>query len=338
MISPGKVITHLAIWMALLASFMMACSSSNKSDSAEYQKVEGMVWNTTFHVTYQGNPALADSIAKVLNEVGDALNVFDEQSLVSQVNRQDSTPINEDFIRVYSTSVKISRATDGAFDPTLAPLIKAWGFGQGHTPTNDTVRVDSILEFCGIDKTHIAQDIMIKDDIRTQFNFSAIAKGYACDRVGEMLESYNVENYLVEIGGEINARGVAPSGEDWKVSIDKPTWQSDTIMHDSQIVIAFTDMGMATSGNYRNFHTDSVGNRFGHTISAQTGRPVETDVISATVLSSSAMEADALATAFMAMGSKAAISLNDHLDLPVFLILSDSTLYISPKFKDLVSK
>lgn len=322
----------------LTAGMLLAFSSCIQKDKASetgYMKQEGLVWNTSYHVTYQGPETLSDSIVSVLDRVGKSLSVFDKNSQVSLVNLQDSTPVNTDFIRVYVMSRKINKASDGAFDPTLSPLISAWGFGKGHKATPDTARIDSILEFTGIEKTRLFRDALIKEDIRIQFNFSAIAKGYGCDAIGEMLEENGVKNYLVEIGGEIMAKGVSPSGGKWRVSVDRPILSADKVIHESQNVIGFSDMGVATSGNYRNFHSEN-GRRYGHTISAETGRPVQTDIISATVLAPTAMEADGLATAYMAMGSRKARMLNETMKRPAMFVLADSTVWMSPQFEKLV--
>jgi thiamine biosynthesis lipoprotein len=295
---------------------------------------EGMVWNTTYHITYKSDKALGDSIIKELDKVGKSLNVFDSTSLVSRVNREVATPVDSHFATVYNMAKEVSRMTAGAFDPTLGPLIKAWGFGPGHKATADTLRIDSLLKFTGIERTALRGDTLYKDDVRTSFNFSAIAKGYGCDCVARMLKRNGVENYLVEIGGEIVAAGLSPSGYGWSVSVDRPVLGAAPDSRDSQAIIEFTDKGMATSGNYRNFHKEA-GHIYGHTISATTGRPAESNVISATVLAPTCMEADALATAFMAMGSEKSRSLNDSLKLPVMLIMSDTTVWASDQFKEL---
>lgn len=321
----------------LTAMSFTACKKENQhgSDSDTWQKTEGFVWNTSYHITYNGAKELEDSIAATLRKTGSTLSVFDTSSLVNQVNRQDTTPVNTDFIRVYIMSKKLNRLTGGAFDPTLSPLITAWGFGPGHTPTADTTRIDSILEYTGIDRTRIERDAIIKDDRRIQFNFSAIAKGYGCDAVGEMFIRNSVEDFMIEIGGEIMAHGKSPRNGKWRVSVDRPIMSSTDIIHESQVVVEFTDMGMATSGNYRNFHSSENG-VYGHTISAHTGRPVATDIISATVLAPTAMEADGLSTAFMAMGSEKAKTLGKRLRRPVMLVLSDSTVWTTPQFAKLI--
>ncbi|MDE6297874.1 MAG: FAD:protein FMN transferase, partial [Muribaculaceae bacterium] len=301
-----------------------------------YVSEEGMVWNTQFHITFKGPSTLKDSILSVLEEVGHNLSVFDSTSLVSKVNRRNSTVVNRDFIAVYNMSKKINQLTDGMFDPTLSPLITAWGFGPGHKISSDTLKVDSILKFVGLNKTSLNDSVLIKENRKIEFNFSAIAKGYGCDRVAEMFKRNGVTDFLIEIGGEIVASGISPHNSNWNISIDRPVISSSEIIHDSQVIISFTDMGLATSGNYRNYH-ESGSSRYGHTISPVTGRPIQTDVLSATVLAPSSMEADALSTSFMALGSKKASELTLRLKLPVMLILSDS-VWFSPEFEKLIVK
>ncbi len=330
------IIGILAAAAGVISILSGGCGRSGNGDSREYQNAEGMIWNTTYHVTYNGGSELKDSIMQVLNKVGASLNVFDDNSLVSRVNVSDSTAVDTDFIRVYVESVKVNRLTDGAFDPTLGPLIEAWGFGKGHKATGDTARIDSLMKFVGIDKTRLSMDTLVKDDSRIRFNFSAIAKGYGCDCVGEMLQRNGVEDWLVEIGGEISCRGKSPEGGKWRVSIDRPVMQKDRILHDSQCVVEVTDAGIATSGNYRNLQSDEKGQYYGHTISARTGRPVRTDVISATVIGRTAMESDALATAFMAMGADDVKRLNKSTRLSVMLVLADSTVWYSGQFEKLM--
>lgn len=331
-----NIIGILAAAAGVISILSGGCGRSGNAGSREYQNAEGMIWNTTYHVTYNGAPELKDSIMQVLNKVGMSLNVFDEKSLVSRVNVSDSTAVDTDFIRVYVESVKVNRLTEGAFDPTLGPLIEAWGFGKGHKATADTARIDSLMKFVGIDKTRLTMDTLVKDDSRIRFNFSAIAKGYGCDCVGEMLQRNGVEDWLIEIGGEISCQGKSPDGGKWRVSIDRPVMQKDRILHDSQCVVEVTDAGIATSGNYRNLQSDTKGQYYGHTISARTGRPARTDVISATVIGRTAMESDALATAFMAMGADDVKRLNKSTRLPVMLVLSDSTVWCSGQFEKLM--
>lgn len=326
-----KHITVLTIMWAAVAAFM--CGGC---DRGSYRHAEGMVWHTVYHATYDSDTDLTDSILRVYAEVGGSLNVFDPESLASKINMNATDSTNHDYRMVYEMSKKINGLSGGAFDPTLGPLITAWGFGKGHEATSDTLRLDSLLQFTGIGKTRLENGRLKKTDPRIQFNYSAIAKGYGCDRVGDMLRRNGSGNYLVEIGGEIRCAGHGPSGEGWRVSIDRPT-PTDSISHTPQCVISIRDTGLATSGNYRNYHGSGSG-RYGHTISAATGRPVQTDVLSATVLAPTCMEADALATAMMAMGSVEAKNLAEKLNLAVMLILADGNVWETPEFTSLIVK
>lgn len=327
-----KATFHFELTFFLCAIIALGLSSC---DRRKYNSAEGMIWNTVYHITYEGDEELADSILIVLDSVGKSLSIFDKNSLVSKVNASDSTIVDDMLREVYLESLKINKASKGMFDPTVSPLITAWGFGPGHEISADTLTIDSILQYTGLHKTRLDGKMLIKDDIRTQFNFSAIAKGYGCDKVGAMLRRNGVRNYLVEIGGEISAGGKSPRNDNWNISIDKPEISDSLQLHISTAVISITDCGVATSGNYRNFH-EKDGSRFGHTISPATGRPVATDVISATVVAPTCMEADGAATACMAAGAETARFMLSELRYEGMLILADSTVWMSPGFKKLI--
>lgn len=297
----------------------------------DYRQAQGGIWNTLWHSTYNGSASLADSIPAMLTEVGKSLNVFDTTSVVSQVNRKDTTEVTRDFILVYTEAKRISRLSGGMFDPTLGPLIRIWGFGPGHEVSSDTAAIDSLKRLVGIGKTRVEGGLLIKEHPGIEFNFSAIAKGFGCDRVAEMFGRNGVKDYMIEIGGEIACGGLSPGGEKWHISIDRPITDASGTSHDSQCIIAITDCGMATSGNYRNFRQEN-GRRIGHTVSPITGRPVATDLLSATVIAPSSMEADGWATAFMALGSRESIKIARELKLAVMLILEDSTELSTTEF------
>lgn len=318
--------------LSAISLFLLAMASCEKK--SDYVHADGIIWNTSYHITFKGNPSLADSVLVVLDAVGKSLNVFDDSSLISKVNTSDSLEIDSHFKAVYEESVRLNTASDGFFDPTLSPLITAWGFGKGHAVTADTASIDSVLAFVGIGKTNLRGNTIIKNDNRIQFNFSAIAKGYGCDCVAAMLERNGVKDYLVEIGGEISAGGNGPGKNGWRISIDKPI-ESEGVVHESGAIVGISSGGMATSGNYRNFHK-GAGGSFGHTISPLTGRPVSTDVISATVVAPSAMKADAAATVCMAVGSEKGAKILQNLGYEGMLIKSDSSVWMSDGFSRLV--
>lgn len=325
--------TDRKLCLSILVASAMTLVTGGCTPDNGYISTDGLAWNTTYHIVYRGSGSLADSVQTVLDEVGSSLSVFDPASVVSAVNSSaDGADVDRHFERVYRTAEDISRRSAGAFDPTLSPVITAWGFGPGHKATADTARIDTLLAFCGLDKTRLEGRHLHKSDRRTQFNFSAVAKGYGCDMVGAMLRRNGVCDYLVEIGGEIVASGRSPRGDKWIVSVDRPLSSDDGIpSHESQVLLSITDCGMATSGNYRNYHGSGKA-RYGHTIDPATGRPALTDVLSTTVVARDCMTADALATACMAMGSKAARHMARRDSLAIMLVLADSSVVMTPQF------
>lgn len=323
-----------ALFLTLILLSVIISFSCGRSSG--YVSEDGLIWNTSFHVTYAGPETLRDSVLRMLDEVGKSLSVFDKSSLVSRLNDTDSFRVDSHFIKVYEVSRRVNSESDGCFDPTLSPLITAWGFGPGHKASADTARVDSILQFVGIARSELRTDgLLVKPDPRMQFNFSAVAKGYACDAVGEMLSRNGVSDWLVEIGGEIAVKGKGPNGE-WTISVDRPVFSPDQVVHESQCLLRLTDCSVATSGNYRNLIQTDKGTYYAHTISPKTGRPVQTDVISATVVAPTCGEADAYATACMALGSDGAKKMLARQDLPAMLVLADSSVWTSPKFKSMI--
>lgn len=315
---------------ALLPAFLSGCSKA-----VNYHKTEGMIWNTLYHITYKGPENLKDSILPVLNEVGTSLSVFDKTSLVSRLNSQDSIKADSHLMKVYDASRKINLLSHGNFDPTVSPLVNAWGFGIGHQPTTDTLAVDSVLKFIGIDKTRREDNLIIKEDIRTQFNFSAIAKGYGCDAVGEMLRRNGVNDYMVEIGGEIALSGESPAGTLWRIAIDAPV-EGNNPGEETAMILSLTDKGVATSGNYRNYREDD-GRKIAHTISPVSGRPFLSEILSATVIADNCMEADGLATACMASPGREAQELLLESGAQGLLIYADS-IWTTPGFKEYISR
>lgn len=312
-----------------------------KPEKNKWFQQSGVVWNTEYNIKYWGNADLSDSILTVFRRVELSVSPFNKESLVTALNENRTDTVDELLKKVYLRSVEVNRESNGAFDPTVSPLVNAWGFGYKHEQLPDALAIDSIMQFVGIGKTHLQGNRLVKDDPRITFNFSAIAKGMGSDEVGRMLERNGIENYLVEIGGEIVAKGKNPQGEKWVVSVDKPVVSADSVVHESAEVISVSGCGIATSGNYRNYKVDAEGRRYAHTISPATGLPVQSDVLSATVVAPDCMSADAYATSFMVMGfeqSKKLIEKNNS--LAVMLILADSNgthkIWQNERFRKLV--
>jgi len=195
---------------------------------------------------------------------------------------------------VVRRALKTAESTGGAFDPTVKPLVDHWGFG----PEADTEPLDEIMKAVGWQKVRVEEGSLIKANPAVQLDLSAIAKGYGVDAVAEVIRSFGIKNFLVEIGGEIVVSGLNPDRKPWRVGIESP---AGTGIFQT---LELSDGAMATSGDYRNFRTREDGSRFSHIIDPKTGRPAETDVASVSVLANSCMDADAVATALFVMGSE----------------------------------
>lgn len=317
----------LITWGVILITLFYSCSEESK-----FRYEEGVAWNTLYHITYKSDKDLTDSIIGIFKEIDSSLSPFNNNSTVSKINSNSDNKIDSHFQKVYNESLKINRESDGSFDPTLGPVIKAWGFGIGHEITSDTLRLDSLLQLVGINKTKIENNRLIKQNPLIEFNFSALAKGYGVDCIALMLERNGVVDYLVEVGGEIRASGLNPNNKKWTIGIDKP--DPDAKQGETTFSIQLDNGGLATSGNYRNYHKTN-GKTFGHSISTKTGKPALSDVISATVAATSCMEADALATTCMVIGSEAALNLCTKLRAGVMLIKTDGSIIMNPAFKAL---
>jgi len=197
--------------------------------------------------------------------------------------------------------MEISRETQGAFDITIAPLANAWGFGFKKGTFPDSVMIDSLLQITGYDKVKLENEKIIKQDPRIMLSCSAVAKGYSVDVVARLLDRKGIKNYMIDIGGEVVVKGFNPKNDRWRIGINKPIDDSLSVKQDIQTVLKVTDLGMATSGNYRNFYYKD-GKKYAHTIDPRTGYPVQHNILSATVIAEDCMTADALATSFMVMG------------------------------------
>ena len=308
---------------------------------APYQKDEGFVFGTMYKITYQHPSNLKNQIEAELKKVDQSLSMFNDQSVISKINTGKSTATDALFDEVFEMAQQVSKETDGAFDITVAPLVNLWGFGfkQGVMPTKENV--DSILQFIGYQNVTLKGGHVKKNDQRTTLDCSAIAKGYGCDRVARMLQAEGVTNYMIEIGGEVVTKGNSPKRLPWKIGVTKPTDDPLQEGNELQTVLNLTDKAMATSGNYRNFYYKGK-RKYAHTIDPKTGHPVQHNILSATVLTSHCMRADAYATAFMVMGFEGAKKvLERNPDLMAYIIYDDkgeTKVWYSPSLKDKIAK
>jgi len=279
------------------------------SKGYQAQRLVGEVFNTSYHIIYEGNGEdWHDSIRVLFREFDGSLSMFNDTSILSRMNRNDQTVRANAYVQtVVRKAQEISANTNGAFDITVAPLVNLWGFGFKNSDKVTAEAVDSIRKFVGYRKICLDADGRLsKADSRTQLDASSIAKGYMCDVIGTWLKGKGVTNYMVEIGGEVSLLGTNPEGKEWGVGINVPEEDALQRVNGIMNVIHLSSGGVATSGNYRNFYYRD-GKRYAHTIDPRTGYPVQQDILSSTVIAPDCLTADAYATAFMVMGYKKAM-------------------------------
>lgn len=292
----------------------------------EYVKLAGFTQGTSYHITYESKRGenLQEEIDTLLADFDKTFSIYLPGSIISRINRNEpDVIINEHFVKVFNKAYEIYKATNGFFDITVAPLVNAWGFGFTQAANADSSMIDSLLQYVGMDKVILEGKKIQKKYKEIMLDCNAIAQGYAVDFIANYLDHKRIKNYLVEIGGEINTRGVNEKGIIWRIGIDKPIENNLIPGTNLQAVIQLHNRSLATSGNYRKFY-EKDGVKYAHSIDPKTGYPVLSNLLSATVLAEDCMTADAFATAFMVMGlEKTKDFLLKHKELEVYLIYSD---------------
>lgn len=309
---------------------------------APFQKEEGAIFGTFFHATYQCDSSLRNDIMNELQAVDGSLSMFNPQSVISRINRNEDMRPDTLFTEVFNLSKTVSAQTDGAFDITVAPLVNAWGFGFRNDLLPDSATIDSLRSYVGFHNVQLTEGRVHKTDPRTVLDCSAVAKGFGSDVVARLFRRKGIRNFMIEIGGEIVVSGTNPSAKLWSVGINRPVEDSIGTNNDLQTILKVTNRAMATSGNYRNFYYKD-GKRYAHTIDPHTGYPVQQSVLSATVLAPDCATADAYATAFMVMGlDRARAVLGRHPELQAYFIYTDTDgnlhTYISPSLEKMIQK
>lgn len=281
---------------------------------------EGLVFGTVYKITYQHADDLQNEIKEAMLEVDNSLSPYNPNSIITRINHNQDTTLNEHFTHVFELAQQISTETEGAFDITVAPLVNAWGFGFKHSIDIQPSVIDSLRQFIGYQKIKLVDGKMVKEDPRLMLDCSAIAKGYGVDRVARLLDKKGVQHYMVDIGGEVVVKGKNSRMKTWRIGINKPVEDSLSINQELQTILEVSGVGMATSGNYRKFYYKD-GKRYAHTIDPRLGTPIQHNILSATVLAKDCTTADAYATAFMVMGlEKAKAFCEQHPELNAYLI------------------
>lgn len=335
-----KLLMKTGKYYVLITFALLAIFSSCKK--AELVKFSGKAQGTTYSISYYEKSGInyQTEIDSLLSSFDRTASIYDSMSIIEKINHNIDVEINDDFRNIFNTSIRISAETDGAFDITVGPLVNAFGFGAKKGESIDSALIDSLRQFVGYKMVSIKGNKLLKQKPGIIIDFNAIAQGYSVDMVSKFLESKGIDRYLVEIGGEVYAKGKKDEGKYWMVGIEKPIDNNtDRVL---KAKAKLENKALATSGNYRKFYIKN-GIRYSHTIDPKTGYPVKHSMLSASVFAGNCNDADAYATSFMVMGlEKAKIFLSKHSELEAYLIYSDEKgnikTYETDGLKDIVEE
>lgn len=288
-------------------------------------KIEGYAQGTTYHITYfdKQNRDMKPEIEKILKDFDLSVSTYIPNSIISRINSNEKNVIvDKYFTDCFKKAKEVWRNTKGAFDPTVYPLVNAYGFGPGKKQKIEKAKIDSILKFVGFNLINLKGNKIIKKDPRVALDFNAFAQGYSVDVVSEFLNSKDITAYIVEIGGEVYAKGKKPNGNNWTIGIEKPIDNKES-SNPLKAIVKLEDLAIATSGNYRRFVIED-GVKYVHHIDPKTGYPTKNNLLSASIFSKQCISSDANATGVLVLGlEKAKIFLEQHPELQAYLIYSD---------------
>lgn len=315
-----------ARFLTALLAVILLCGCKEKA-ALQQTTIDGLAQGGTYHIVLIGPDSydsLRTEIDSLLSEIDNSVSLFNPTSRLSRINAGESDSLDSFLIGCIRSADTVSRIGKGCYDITVKPLTAAYGFTGGR-PTQHP-NVDSLLQFVGYQKIRIEGERLVRERPEIQLDLNSIAQGASADAIGRLIEAHQIENYLVEIGGEIYCKGHNLRGKPWRVGIDRPTEGNLSPGANLQVRIGIHDCGLATSGNYRKFYTDSSGRKIVHTINARTGLPVESNLLSATIIAPTSTMADAFGTLCMVVGleeSKRLLAEQPHLQ--GYLVWADST-------------
>ena len=323
---------------------LLALSGCGPSGPLQRQQYQGGALGTSYSIILysEGQPDFADRIDSVFAGMNRSMSTYLPDSDISRINGGDTTVVVDAMFReVFEASRSIWEASGGYFDPTVGVLVDAWGFGPGAALEMDSLRVDSLLAYVGFEKVTLPPDGRIRKEVpQLHLDFNAIAKGYSIDRLAALFDESGISHYLIEVGGEVRARGGNPEKrEPWRIGIDDPQVLEGRAI---KRVIALEDRSMASSGNYRKFRVDpETGARYVHTIDPHTGYTRNSNILASTVLAPNCMVADGYATALMAMpleDSQKLLEASADLDAYIIYLDADGPVaeFMTPGFEALV--
>ena len=300
-----KKILILMIGMTVLAS----CGKQPKKMVLQGQ-AQGSYYAVTYYDSLGRN--FQRDIDSIFHAVDVSVNLWVDTSIISKVNRNEDVALDAIFIDNFNIAQEAARLSDGYFDPTISPIVAAWGFSYKHGDSITPQLIDSLKQLVDYRNVRIENGKVVKANPAMTLDFNAIAQGYTSDLIASFLDSRGIKNYLVDTGGEIMARGCKPNGQSWIVGIEKPAenWDSEQVV---QTRVALRDKGLVTSGSTRKY-VERNGKRYSHCIDPNTGYPVEHQLLSVTVLAENSVWADALASICMVMGLEKSLPLIESMD------------------------
>ena len=317
------MINKLMAGLLFLVLFTSGCTD-NKPVIANFA---GLAQGSTYSIVYDNkkniDPAeLRKKVEKTLADFDLSLSLYKDSSIISKINRNEDVVPDSFFTEVFRKSVLVSDMTDGAFDITVGPLVKAWGFGpDAHKSFTESKR-DSLLKLVGMSKVSLINGRLVKTDPRVCLDVNAIAQGYSVDVICRLFDNLGIKNYLVEIGGEVRAKG-KKAGNLWRVGIDKPVDNNMTPGKTLQAIIRITDKAIATSGNYRKFYVED-GIKYSHHVDPRTGYTTKNTLLSISIIADECAMADGVATGCLVMGKEKAMEFLDvHPEFEAFMVYSD---------------
>lgn len=302
----------------------------------KYTHLEGQAQGTTFRIVYASEQDFSGAVDSLFRVLDHSMSLWDSTSIISQVNKSTlETPVDIHFETVFRKSQEISSLTDGAFDITVGPLVKAWGFSyKKGLPLPTSQQIDSIKKAVGYRTVQLHESRLVKTNPQTAIDFNAIAQGYTVDVMAHFLKSHAINDFLVEIGGEVRTEGRNEKGQNWQIGIDKPT-ENQTEERALQTVVSLSGKSLATSGSYRKFVVRE-GTKFSHAIDPKTGFPITHNLLSISVIADDCMTADAYATAFLVLGLEKAKTMAAQQGLELYAISATSKgelqLFHTPNF------
>lgn len=289
-----------------------------------YFQIQGAAEGTSYNIVFEteNGYGIQDEVEALISEFEGSLSVYNPNSIISKVNRNESVMLDDYFKTVFNRAKEISDQTGGLFDMSAEPLFREWGFSFKQNTVMNEDKVSQLLESIGMDKVYLDKDRLMKLHPDVKLNANAIAKGYSADIIADLLDAKDIENYLIEVGGEIRTKGISPRNMAWTIGVDRPLDTNLIPGQDVQVMLSLSNKALATSGNYRQFYLQD-GKKISHTINPKTGYPVDHSLLSVTVIADDAMSADAYATAFLVAGIDGALDILEVIDDVEVLFICD---------------